>query len=952
MSDVEGEAEERQLGIIPSHEALQLDNVFSKIKKNIARRSNDQNEDDNESITSNVGFTNDNLLSREDFNPCNNDRVASNVATMPEYSEPVIGDLLVALKNDARGLVAGEQFRVKENNCVKEYKETFCLGKTNSSATSDLVSDVRDEDKLSVTSLQNENLVNAPSEPECIAPSRLHSSHHVKQNKRLVVGSGNSNGSKLLIETNGVLDKDTNIETDVVRLHRLYRVFITSGFFSLPEEDIVVNNYIRGNVLHKSVISVMNQSGSIQQASRIQAFMWPIVVRGQNIVAVGERGSGKTLGYTLPLVSLLLDMWPCIAREASVRVGGVAVIVCKGWRAVQCVGDTFAQLLKDHGLRVVATWGGLGEKHLSEVQKEVCRGADILVTTLPFLLRIVGASEGSSNEKIHFDLLSHCFHLVLDDADVIMDNDAHGVKLLLTEWASQRANSKNTHFSQQLIITASSWTKFMERLVQFLEPLMEPSVIISSPFEAAKASHVKSVVHCTNNILSSGRQSLGDVVDLVKEVPDKKVIIFVENCREVKQMRQLFASVAILPQTIHGRKLMWEVQEEVTSWNSTDKEKVMVVSASTVAILLEQDVRDADVLVHVHIPKVKSEFNQRFSFLMDNYVKDFKSEISNHLVSYVFVDNNDAVLPYYMEEVWMSLETSMPSEFNIHFAEKLQEEMPLCHFLKAFGSCPSVNQCEWRHKMQQQDLWNKLPDYGIVTVEIVKVLNGSRYLVRLNEYRETNTSHPIDLSQNHLTLFMDIQNYCSDPANLLPASDIKVGLMFLTLHESVWTRVRVLHIYKKSNTMQVTLFLLDEGDEITTNPSELYQTPEKLSRLPQLVVEVYLCKVRPLDHDTEWTHHANLYIEKLFSDAAENARFSGSIALSLSNTLWLSPLVEIVKVEGRNIRKESVRSQLIRLGYGCENQQHIELLKAQYNTVEKDSDAGQSSSWLSFWKQD
>ena len=97
------------------------------------------------------------------------------------------------------------------------------------------------------------------------------------------------------------------------------------------------------------------------------------------------------------------------------------------------------------------------------------------MTSLPLLLRIIGAvsvDETVMDEHIQFDLLSRCFHLVIDDADVILDQRHASVKLLLTNWSTSLGKAHNSNFCQQIIITASSWTCYVTELSKFLAPHM------------------------------------------------------------------------------------------------------------------------------------------------------------------------------------------------------------------------------------------------------------------------------------------------------------------------------------------------------------------------------------------------------------------------------------------------------------------------------------------------
>ncbi|KAF2350972.1 Tudor domain, partial [Trinorchestia longiramus] len=742
--------------------------------------------------------------------------------------------------------------------------------------------------------------------------------------------------------------KDTSM-----RLDRPYRVYLCGGL-PLPTVDIVVNKTTMAKSLNRSVLQVLEKSGSVSLATRLQAYMWPVVSRGQNVIAVGERSGGKTTGYIFPLASLLLDMWPCVQQEASVRIGSVAIIICNGWRAVQRVGNEFSRLLAPHKIRVVTAWSGSGSNSLNEIQKEIYRGCDVLVSTLPFLMHLAGIQrEEDAETRIQFDLLSYCFHLVFDDADVLLDSRAEDVKIVLREWAVSRSKNQTSHFCQQLIITASSWTKYICELAEFLFPLMEPTLMISSQLEAAKAAGVRSVVnitHCSDD--SSQQKILGDVTELVIDgTSEKRIIIFVRHYSDARQLKKLLESRCVFSRVAHGRLHTWQLQEEVKAWRSADAGKILIVSDRVVPLLLQHDIRDAYIIVHTYVPNTKAEFTQRFSFLLDNYSEPFKSSHTAALdapVCFVMLDDSSSLLPPYLLECLEYLNTDIPLEVKKKFAKCENRDIPLCHYLKAYGSCPSVNLCVWRHKIIEKDLLCQLPQSGIVTVDIVKVLNASRYLVRLNQFRIKVDCAFVDLSENYFTLFMTLQSFCSDESRL--TKFVKPGRednLCLVNYESVWARARILKHRQLPNMVRVPLFLIDEGTEIVVDVSELYELPLEFSNLPQLIVEVYLCKVRPLD-DIDWTQNANVFVETIFNEARGGSQFTGTIATSLSHTLWLSPLVEIVKVEGSLIRKESIRSQLIRHEYGAANEEHLDLLERQLQVV-KARQNSRTASWLDHW---
>ena len=146
-------------------------------------------------------------------------------------------------------------------------------------------------------------------------------------------------------------------------------------------------------------LSVVAAQG-ITDPMPIQAEAIPIVRTGRDVIAIAQTGTGKTLAFTLPLLSrlaegplqknMMLVLTP--TRELAVQVHGV----------VELVGKAL-------GIRSVCVYGGVG---LEKQANALRQGRAVIVATPGRLLDHIGRG------NIRFN---HLLALVLDEADRMLD---------------------------------------------------------------------------------------------------------------------------------------------------------------------------------------------------------------------------------------------------------------------------------------------------------------------------------------------------------------------------------------------------------------------------------------------------------------------------------------------------------------------------------------------------
>ncbi|GAD04216.1 DEAD/DEAH box helicase [Agarivorans albus] len=146
------------------------------------------------------------------------------------------------------------------------------------------------------------------------------------------------------------------------------------------------------------------QEQNYQQPTPIQAKAIPLVLKGKNLIAAAQTGTGKTAGFVLPILQSISQQTEAL-RGKRVR----ALILAPTRELAQQVEQSIKDYAKHLEISSLAMVGGVD----SEPQKQaLIYGVDILVATPGRLLDMM------YQRAVHFDQLDT---LVLDEADRMLD---------------------------------------------------------------------------------------------------------------------------------------------------------------------------------------------------------------------------------------------------------------------------------------------------------------------------------------------------------------------------------------------------------------------------------------------------------------------------------------------------------------------------------------------------
>ena len=137
--------------------------------------------------------------------------------------------------------------------------------------------------------------------------------------------------------------------------------------------------------------------------SPIQAQAIPAVIKGRDVMAAAQTGTGKTAGFTLPLLERLSSGQRATAHQAR------ALVLTPTRELAAQVGDSVATYGKHLPLRSTVVYGGV---KINPQMQALRRGADVLIATPGRLLDLY------NQKAVKFNQLEV---LVLDEADRMLD---------------------------------------------------------------------------------------------------------------------------------------------------------------------------------------------------------------------------------------------------------------------------------------------------------------------------------------------------------------------------------------------------------------------------------------------------------------------------------------------------------------------------------------------------
>ncbi|MBA3899008.1 MAG: DEAD/DEAH box helicase [Bacteroidetes bacterium] len=236
------------------------------------------------------------------------------------------------------------------------------------------------------------------------------------------------------------------------------------------------------------------------QATPIQEQAIPIILEGNDLIAVAQTGTGKTAAYLLPILN-------SIVQKGHDHLN--TLIIAPTRELAQQIDQQIEGLSYFTSVSSASVYGGGDGATWDKQKKALITGSDVIIATPGRLISFLQ----SSNFK--FDKLKH---LILDEADRMLDMGFHDDILQIIKYLPEDR--------QTLLFSATMPPKIRALASKILKNPKEVNIAISKPAEGI----------LQQAYMAYDSQKEGLIKDILKDQDYKSVLIFASTKEKVKQL--------------------------------------------------------------------------------------------------------------------------------------------------------------------------------------------------------------------------------------------------------------------------------------------------------------------------------------------------------------------------------------------------------------------------------
>ena len=297
------------------------------------------------------------------------------------------------------------------------------------------------------------------------------------------------------------------------------------------------------------------------------------ILRGDDVLAIAQTGTGKTAAFAIPVIELINQ------QKSSNRSESIKCLVMEPTRelALQVTG-VFQSLGMNTRVITECVFGGVDQNPQISLLKN---GIDILVATPGRM----------------FDLVSQG-HLILDKIQMlILDEADHMLALGFIKDIRQLIHRLPKH--RQTLFFSATINPEIKELAYSL--VINPIRIEISP----KNPVAKNVTHSVAFIAMDDKRFF--LERIIKENPEAKILVFVRTKVRAERVFNAMKRIEINTITIHGDKDQKDRFDVMSQFRNGDIKVLIATDVSARGI----DIQDVDYVINYDLPDVAENYVHR-----------------------------------------------------------------------------------------------------------------------------------------------------------------------------------------------------------------------------------------------------------------------------------------------------------------------------------------------------
>lgn len=325
--------------------------------------------------------------------------------------------------------------------------------------------------------------------------------------------------------------------------------------------------------LSSDLLRNLNDNGFFRTTD-IQYKAIPSILKGEDVLAIAQTGTGKTAAFAIPLIEMIHS------EKSSKRAVGIKALIMVPTRELaQQIGEVFNRLAKHTKVKPFALFGGVEQD--AQIKK-LQDGIDILISTPGRMFDLI--SQGFIN-------IGGIDVLVLDEADHMLDlgfiDDITSIK------------RKLTRMHQTLFFSATINPEIKK--LAFSQVRSSAIRIQISPKDPVS----KNVEHFVMFMEMDDKRFF--LAEYLNQNPEGKFIIFVRTRVRAERVAKAMERVNISTMTIHGEKDQADRAEVMKAFRDGEGRVLIATDLSARGI----DIPDVTHVVNYDLPEKPENYVHR-----------------------------------------------------------------------------------------------------------------------------------------------------------------------------------------------------------------------------------------------------------------------------------------------------------------------------------------------------
>ncbi|MCC8379173.1 ATP-dependent RNA helicase RhlE [Xenorhabdus sp. PB30.3] len=347
--------------------------------------------------------------------------------------------------------------------------------------------------------------------------------------------------------------------------------------------------------LKADILRAIEEQG-YAEPTPIQQQAIPVVLSGKDLLASAQTGTGKTAGFTLPILQLLSESPIQSKGRRPVR----ALILTPTRELAAQVGENVRNYSKYLRLRSFVVFGGVS---INPQMMKLRGGVDILVATPGRLLDL---------EHQNAVDLSHVEMLILDEADRMLDMGfIHDIRRVLNKLPAKRQN---------LLFSAT----FSDEIKNLANKLLRDPVSVEVARRNSASEQIEQAVHFVD------KKRKGELLSyMIGSQNWQQVLVFTRTKHGANRLAEQLNKDGVTAAAIHGNKSQGARTRALADFKSGQIRALVATDIAARGL-------DIDQLPHVvnyELPNVAEDYVHRIG-------RTGRAEATGQAVSLVCVDEH------------------------------------------------------------------------------------------------------------------------------------------------------------------------------------------------------------------------------------------------------------------------------------------------------------------------